>query len=93
MLVNKSDVITTIGINRPQKRNCVDYKTSELLKKAIADFENDDSSPIAVLYGVGGNFCAGYDLSELSTLDVDDNANSLITETGTVVYETKIFLF
>lgn len=70
MIVEKVGVITTIGINRPEVRNCVNLETGELLKHAIEDFENDESSPVAVLYGKGGNFCAGYDLSELSKFDV-----------------------
>lgn len=52
-------------------RNCVNQATGELLKKAIENFENDSSSPVAVLYGVGGTFCAGFDLSEVSSYDPD----------------------
>lgn len=33
---------------------------------AFQDFDKDESSKVAVLYGVGGNFCAGYDLEEVS---------------------------
>ncbi|XP_064108345.1 enoyl-CoA hydratase EchA19-like isoform X2 [Macrobrachium nipponense] len=34
-------------------------------RPATEDFESDPSSKVAVLYGVGGNFCSGYDLKEL----------------------------
>nr|XP_022910577.1 uncharacterized protein LOC111421635 isoform X1 [Onthophagus taurus] len=68
VLVKKEGPITTIGINRPEKRNCVNLATAALLKKAIESFENDPTSYVGVLYGVGGNFCAGYDLQELSTM-------------------------
>lgn len=77
--------MTTIGINRPEKRNCVDISTASLLTRAIEDFENDITSYVAVLYGVGGNFCAGYDLSELSKAD-DDHAKSLPSEGTMVIY-------
>ncbi|XP_060523699.1 probable enoyl-CoA hydratase [Cylas formicarius] len=64
--------IVTIGLNRPEKRNCIDTDTAVKLNKAINEFEEDDSSLVAVLYGVGGNFCSGYDLSELSQADLDN---------------------
>lgn len=70
VIVEKVGEITTIGINRPQVRNCVNLETGELLKQAIEAFENDETSPVAVLYGKGGNFCAGYDLGELSKYDI-----------------------
>ncbi|XP_066248552.1 probable enoyl-CoA hydratase echA8 [Euwallacea similis] len=71
VLVDKIGKITTIGINRPEKRNCVDSTTAKLLKRAILNFEEDDSSLTAVLYGIGGNFCSGYDLQEIA--DVGDS--------------------
>jgi len=60
-------VITTIGINRPEKRNCVNNATAVQLEAAFKAFEEDDESPVAVLYGKGGTFCAGYDLSEAAS--------------------------
>ena len=83
MIVKKQGFITTIGINRPEKRNCVDSQTANLLRLAIEDFENDNSSYAGVLYGVGGNFCAGYDLSELS--NIGEEQIKLLNEEGTVV--------
>jgi len=68
--------IMTIGINRPTKRNCVNTETAELLKMAFHDFEADENMFCAVFHGLGGNFCAGYDLEELSELE-DDLANKL----------------
>ena len=51
--------IMTIGINRPNQRNAVDTDTSEALKVAFQDFEADEDMHIAVLHGLGGNFCSG----------------------------------
>jgi len=68
--------IMTIGINRPEKRNCVNTETAERLKEAFLDFEMDENMYCAVLHGLGGTFCAGYDLEELSELE-DDLANKL----------------
>jgi enoyl-CoA hydratase/carnithine racemase len=76
--------VTLIGINRPDVRNCVNATTSAELSAAIENFENDQESPIAVLYGVGGNFCAGYDLKELA-LDKDNVSNILMRSEGAMV--------
>jgi len=63
--------IMTIGINRPGKRNSVDDPTAEALKEAFQEFETDEEMHCAVLHGLGGNFCAGYDLAELADLEED----------------------
>jgi len=72
ILVDKVDSnITTIGINRPEKRNCVNLETARELHDAFKTFENDASTPAAVLYGKGGNFSAGLDLKEISEFPSD----------------------
>jgi hypothetical protein len=71
VVVEKVNSITTIGLNRPEKRNCVDLATARELENAFKTFENDSSSPVAVLYGKGGTFCAGLDLKEVSEFPKD----------------------
>ena len=68
----------SIGINRPQKRNCVNQETAEKLVEAFSDFEMDDNINCAILHGIGGNFSAGYDLSELANIDKDNLANEIV---------------
>ncbi|KAL1505937.1 hypothetical protein ABEB36_005383 [Hypothenemus hampei] len=65
VLVDKIGGITTIAINRPKQRNCINSVTAKMLEEAITNFENDDGSFAAVLYGTGGNFCSGFDLNEI----------------------------
>ncbi|ALC47892.1 CG5844 [Drosophila busckii] len=64
--VEKDKNITLIGINRPQQRNAIDSTTAAQLCEAFSAFEADDASPVAVLYGVGGSFCSGFDILEMS---------------------------
>lgn len=95
ILVDKLGSVTTIGINRPQKRNCINQATATKLSQAILEFEEDDSALVGVLHGIGGNFCAGYDLEELSGFDagmkLDNEAghgpmvSSYITDSSTVL--------
>ena len=46
-------------------------------KLAFQEFDNDENSKVAVLHGTGGNFCAGFDLSELSS---DPNITTKLQE-------------
>ena len=55
--------VFTIVMNRPDKRNTVDGPMAAELRKAFEDFEADNSLRVAVLWGAGGHFCAGADLS------------------------------
>jgi enoyl-CoA hydratase len=61
----KKGKVFTVIINRPEVRNAVDRETAEALSQAFRTFEEDDSSYVAVLYGEGGNFCAGADLKAM----------------------------
>jgi enoyl-CoA hydratase len=56
----------TVAITRPEVRNAVDPETASALKAAFERFDKTDSLAVAVLTGVGGHFCAGYDLKTLA---------------------------
>lgn len=64
--VEKSDGVATIIIERPEVRNAVDGPTARALADAFRAFDRDDDSRVAVLYGAGGNFCAGADLKAMA---------------------------
>jgi enoyl-CoA hydratase len=57
--------VLTIALNRPAKRNAVDGPMAAALLRAFEAFEADDALRVAVLWGAGGHFCAGADLSGL----------------------------
>lgn len=68
---DNTNLIRLIGINRPSKRNCVNHSTALQLFEAFKSFESDPTSKLAILYGEGGKaFCAGYDLSEVSSATI-----------------------
>ncbi len=66
-----------VTIDRPEVRNAVDAETASLLVDCFERFAADDAMSVAVLTGVGGNFCAGFDLKALARGDV-----RLLEETG-----------
>lgn len=57
--------VCTIVLNRPHKRNAVDRPTADALRAAFEHFASDSKLRVAVLYGAGGNFCAGADLTAM----------------------------
>lgn len=61
--VEISGPVTTIVMDRPERRNAVDRAMGRGLLDAIRAFEADDSQRVAVLWGDHGIFCAGADLS------------------------------
>src|ERR1051326_5368574 len=64
--VAKTGAVTTVILHRPEVRNAVDPATASRLLAAFQEFEDDASAHVAVLYGAGGTFCAGFDLKALT---------------------------
>src|SRR2546425_11894060 len=64
--IEKQGPVTTVILSRPQARNAVDPQTASALAGAFRDFEADPEADVAVLWGEGGNFCAGADLKALA---------------------------
>src|SRR5438270_3071361 len=62
-----SGAVTTIILDRPERRNAVDPPTAVALRAAFREFERDREARVAVLWGAHGTFCAGYDLKALAT--------------------------
>ncbi len=58
--------VWTIILDRPKARNAVDRPTAEALSDAFEAFDSEQSASVAVLFGAGGNFCAGADLKAVS---------------------------
>jgi len=74
ILLSVKDGIATVSLNRPKKRNAVHLKMWRHLEATFLDLANDASVRVAILTGVGGNFCAGADISEFG--DVRSDAES-----------------
>lgn len=51
--------VNEIAINLPDNRNELNENAAEKLYQALLNFENDNDSHVALLFGVGGNFCSG----------------------------------
>ena len=67
--IEKNDTVWTVIHDRPEARNAMDPASAEALTAAFLEFDADKSASVAVFYGAGGSFCAGWDLKYVSTLN------------------------
>jgi enoyl-CoA hydratase len=66
VVVERRDAVLLIGIDRPQALNRMDAPIIIGLGKAYYQLEHDDGLRVAVLHGIGPNFCAGLDLQSFA---------------------------
>ena len=65
--VERGGAVTTIVLDRPERRNAVDRSAAHELAEAFRAFDADPTARVAVLWGAGGTFCAGADLKAIAT--------------------------
>src|SRR5712691_11694883 len=67
-MIERDGPITTIVRNRPEARNAMDPASADALVEALLAFDRDPAQSVAVLWGAGGAFCAGFDLKYAASL-------------------------
>jgi methylglutaconyl-CoA hydratase len=60
--------ITTITLNRPEKRNALNNEVIAGLTQALREAEGDERTKAIIITGSGKDFCAGADLSALEKI-------------------------
>ena len=75
--IEKSGSVWTVIHSRPEARNAMDPESADALVAAFLSFDADPSADVAVLWGEGGAFCAGWDLKFVSSLEGDRPLASL----------------
>ena len=65
MLIDTTDRVRTLTLNRPQSRNALSAALRGQLFAALADAESDDTVDVVILTAADPVFCAGLDLKEL----------------------------
>ncbi len=66
--VEKNGAVTTVIHSRPEARNAMDPDSADALVAAFLAFEADEQASVAVFWGEGGAFCAGWDLKYAGAL-------------------------
>src|SRR5690349_5573656 len=62
-----ADLVATITLNRPEKRNAISFELVDDLMRALSEVERSPSL-VLIITGAGKAFCAGLDLDELKSL-------------------------
>jgi methylglutaconyl-CoA hydratase len=70
------DRVSTLTLNRPDKRNALSFQLLDELTQALDEVERS-TAQIMILTGAGKAFCAGMDLEELKTLTGKSHAENV----------------
>jgi enoyl-CoA hydratase len=73
VIVERDGPVTTIVRTRTEARNAMDPASAEALVEALLAFDRDPAQSVAVLWGAGGAFCAGFDLKHAAAFAGADN--------------------
>jgi len=68
LLIENRGAVRILTMNRPEKRNALNFELAQGLLDALRAADADDSVGAVVLTGAGQGFCAGADLSEFKEL-------------------------
>src|SRR5258706_3528871 len=60
--IEKKGKVWTVIHSRREARNAMDPDSADALVAAFQQFDRDGDAAVAVLWGEGGSFCAGWDL-------------------------------
>jgi enoyl-CoA hydratase len=77
VLVDRTDAVATVTLNRPGARNALSRELRKALWQTMTELEADGSVAAIVLTGADPAFCAGLDLKELAS-----TAGAALGETG-----------
>jgi len=65
LLVERTDAITTITLNRPEARNALDMTMRLEMLAVLDEIETDAQTRVVILTGAGGHFCSGGDVKSM----------------------------
>lgn len=68
IVVEVSDHVATVALNRPQRRNAVSFAMWGALRDLFRSFAADEGVRAVILTGMGEHFCAGADITEFATV-------------------------
>jgi enoyl-CoA hydratase len=66
--IEKDGPVWTVIHSRPEARNAMDPESAKALFEAFQAFDADETASVAVFWGEGGAFCAGWDLKHAASL-------------------------
>ena len=65
LLIETNGFVRVLTLNRPDKRNALNFSLVDELKRALSDANEDERLRAIVIRGAGKDFCSGADLESL----------------------------
>lgn len=85
--VTREKGIVWFQINRPEKRNAIDYDVMDGLLETIESMENSLTDKLLVISGTGDkSFCSGGDLSVFGDLISVEQSYQMLSKMGAILY-------
>lgn len=72
LICEEKNRVATITLNRPDKRNALSRELREEIVNCLAEINKSEDVGAIVLTGAGASFCAGFDLSEFQSGDMQE---------------------
>ncbi|CAN5800933.1 enoyl-CoA hydratase-related protein [soil metagenome] len=90
VLVEKQSQITTVTLNRPERRNALTIELMKELTAAIDAASADASQRVLILRGAGAAFCAGLDMNETRDATRAHESAGMVAKTLLAVSQTRL---
>jgi enoyl-CoA hydratase len=86
LTIERDGPVTTLIRTRSAARNAMNPEGAIALYGALVAFDADETASVAVLWGAGGAFCAGFDLKVAASADIDTVGGGLDIPDGEGVW-------
>lgn len=90
VLVEKADRVTTVTLNRPERRNALTIELMMELVAAIEAASAEAQQRVLILKGAGKAFCTGMDLNEVAETEKAHASAELVAKTLITLSETRL---
>ncbi len=90
VLTERAGAVTTLTLNRPDKRNALNVGLLEQLCAGVAAAESDATQRILILRGAGPVFCSGLDLGEAGNPDFAHRSAALVGQALLALATTRL---
>jgi len=77
LLVEITDGVATLTLNRPQQKNALNAPMRDALREAVQQIRADRTVRAVVLRGAGTDFCSGGDIRAMNVTDADAGRNRM----------------
>ncbi|MTH52620.1 enoyl-CoA hydratase/isomerase family protein [Bacillus mangrovi] len=89
---NAGDGIVTVSLDRPEKRNAVNFEVMDELEAFLDKYEADETVRALILTGSGERaFCSGGDLTAFHSLRTEKESYEMLHRMGEILYRLSVF--